>query len=98
MTVKEKKASIEERLKNHPLIKARMEALLDITDNVDGTLDRADDAEEQVIIEIQKMGREILQTWAATQEVKKSQEARANNKNALAHSKKNSTGTQHSAK
>jgi len=96
--VNEKKTGVEARLNNHPILKARIEALLDIAENTSGKLDLADDAEEQLIIEVQKMGKELLQTWAIEQEAKKAQEARASSKSVTIHSKKNFTGNQHSAK
>lgn len=90
----EKKATIEARLAKYPHLKARMEALLDIAENTSGSLELADDAEEQLIIEIKKAGQEVLQTWAKLQEEKQSEKARTN-RNVTMHSKKNFTGNQH---
>lgn len=91
-----KKGSLEERLMNHPQLKNRIEALLDIAENTSGNLELADVAEEQLIIEIQKTGQEVLQTWAKGQETRKAETLRSCNKRVIAHSKKNFTGNQHS--
>ena len=94
----EKKVSLETRLVRHPHLKSRIEALLDIAENTFENLELADAAEEQLIIEIQKTGQEVLQAWAKGQEAKKSEETRSSSKKVVAHSKKNFTGNQHSGK
>ena len=62
---------IMKKLEKHPHILERLEALLGITENDSGKFDIADDAEDQIIIEIQAMGRELLQSWADNQVLKK---------------------------
>jgi hypothetical protein len=86
------------KLEKHPHIANRIKELFNIVDNTSGKLDRADDAEEYLIVEIQKISNELLQTWAVTQEEKKAKESRSSNKELITHSKKNCTGKQHSGK
>jgi hypothetical protein len=83
-----KAVEIVARLEKHPHLLDRIDALLNIAENTSGELDLADDAEEQLIIEVQKIGKEALQTWAIEQEAKKTQEARASSKSVITHSKK----------
>lgn len=79
---------LAKKLDKHPYIKARIEAILHLAENTSGSFDRADDVEEQLIIEVRKMGNEVLQTWATEQEKKKTAEA-SNNKDLIRHLKKN---------
>ena len=51
------KKSMDERLEKFPELKTRFEAMLDIVENTDGNLIKADDAEERVLEELQKTGR-----------------------------------------
>jgi hypothetical protein len=69
-----RKESLEERLNKHPVLKARMESLLDVVENTAGDLEKANAAEKRVIQELQQMGNEVLHSWARTQEQKKSEE------------------------
>ncbi len=39
----------------YPQIEARMQAIFDLTENTSGKFDRADDTEEQVIIEVRTL-------------------------------------------
>ena len=91
-----KKTRFEERLAKYPHLKARFEAMLDIAENTAGLLDRADDAEAQLIEETRKMGNEMLTQWANNQESRKAHEAKLNKPQLKHHTKKNFTGTQHS--
>lgn len=84
---------VVERLMKYPHIFERMKALLDITENTSGKLDRADDAEEQLIVEINKISNELLQSWAVNQEEKKAKAIRED-ENVIVHSKKNYIGSQ----
>lgn len=68
------KKSLASRLERYPQLRARMEGVLDIVENVRGDLDKADDAEQQVIEELRQMGRDILNGWAGNQEQQKSEE------------------------
>lgn len=55
------------RLQKHPQIKARLESLLSVVENEGGDVKLADDAEDRVLAEIQRLGREALQAWAQEQ-------------------------------
>jgi hypothetical protein len=63
-----KKESLEERLRRYPVLRARVEALLDMVENETGDLERADDVEERLIEELRGMGRESLQEWASNEQ------------------------------
>lgn len=54
---------VGQRLGRHPTVKARVERMLDLLENVGGDLKRADEAERRVIEEIRLMGQELLQGW-----------------------------------
>ena len=73
----EKSQTIDERLKKHPQLRKRIEAVLDIAESGGTGSDTADAAEERAIIEVRKMGQEIMQGWAkrkAAKEIAKYQE------------------------
>lgn len=69
------KRSIEERLKDHPDLIARLEAMADIVENADADVEKADEAERRVLEEVRQMGREVLQAWAQRQQRKKADAA-----------------------
>ncbi|MCK5889148.1 MAG: hypothetical protein KAG19_04320 [Methylococcales bacterium] len=52
-----------DRLNQHPRLRDRMEALLNVVENVAGDCTRADDAERFVIDELRKMGSDALHCW-----------------------------------
>jgi hypothetical protein len=60
--------SLEERLRKHPTLRARLEALLDMVEDESGQFERADDAEEFLISQLRSMGQEVLQEWAANEQ------------------------------
>ena len=62
------KESLEERLRKHPALQARIEALLDMVEDESGQLERADDAEEFLISQLRSMGQEVLQEWATNEQ------------------------------
>jgi hypothetical protein len=68
------KKSLDERLEKFPELRARFEAMLDIAEDADGDLVKADDTEERVISEMQKTGHHTLTSWAETREAKLSQQ------------------------
>lgn len=57
-------STLDDRLSDYPELRARIEALIDIMDNVDGDVVKADDAEERVMQEIRQIGRRAVQGWA----------------------------------
>jgi hypothetical protein len=60
------KESLEERLRKHPALRARLEALLDMVEDESGQFERADDAEEFLISQLRSLGQEVLQEWPKT--------------------------------
>ena len=53
-----------DRLQRHPDLLAEFEAILDIVDNSSGDVLKADDAEERVAQELQRLGQKALTSWA----------------------------------
>jgi hypothetical protein len=71
------KASLEERLREYPELKAKMERLLGIIENAGGDIEKAAEAERRIIEELRQMGNEVLHGWARRQQHKKGQEYNA---------------------
>jgi hypothetical protein len=83
--------SLEERLKEYPELKAKIEAMLAIIENAGGDVEKAAEAEQRIIEELRQMGNEVLHGWARRQQEKK--EAEYNAKPGVNRKrKKNSTG------
>lgn len=59
------KRGLEERLREHPELRARFEQMLDIVENSQGDCVLADEAELRVLEQVRGLGRELLQGWAA---------------------------------
>jgi hypothetical protein len=53
-----------ERLNRHPLLRARMDSLLEVVEDAAGDFEKADAAERRVIEELRQMGNEALTAWA----------------------------------
>jgi len=68
------KLSLEERLKQFPELKAKIEVMLGIMENAGGDVQKADEAERRIIEELRQMGNEILHGWARRQHQKKEDE------------------------
>ena len=99
--MKNKKFSLEKRLTQHPQLQQRFEALLDIVEDANGDLDKANAAEERVIQELQQMGREAIEHWGKVKESQKSKqylEANNSDGNIINKGKKKYIGTQHTEK
>ena len=62
------KESLEDRLRKHPALRARLEAILDMVDDEAGQFERADDAEEFLITQLHALGQEVLQGWAENEQ------------------------------
>ena len=73
-----RKQSLEERLKDLPELRARIERMLEVVENSAGDVEKASTAEEHVTVELRQMGNEVLHSWARHQEQKK--EEKYNNK------------------
>jgi hypothetical protein len=57
----ETKKTLEQRLEAHPKLRNKLQKMLDLAD---GQIEKADDAEEQLIGDINDFGNQILQDWA----------------------------------
>ena len=84
--------SLEERLKEYPELKAKIETMVGIIENSGGDVEKAAEAERRIIEEMRQIGNEVLHDWARRQQQKKEDEYTAkpgvNRKE-----KKRSTGT-----
>lgn len=87
-----KKKGLEERLSQHPQLRAKIEAILDVVENESGEWDVANDVEDRLIGELRKMGQEVYQGWAKNQKEKKEEEAKKKQK-VYKHGKKKFIGT-----
>lgn len=58
------KLTLEERLKKHPELHERLGNILDIAEGNNTGDDTADTVEEMAIIELQKLGLELMEQWA----------------------------------
>jgi hypothetical protein len=61
--------SLEERLRKHPALRARLEAILEMVEDESGQFERADDAEEFLILQLRSLGQEVLQEWAISEQL-----------------------------
>jgi len=82
--------NLTERLRNHPILKSRVEAILDIAENTHGDLITADEAEQCAIEEVRKLGNEVLQDWAEERVLVSASELKNKEKDIVGNGKKNS--------
>lgn len=87
------KQSIEDRLQAHPLLRARIEAILDIVEAPSGQVDTADEAEQLVIDELRRLGNDVLHNWSHCKESQKAAELQSKESKIARNGKKNSSGT-----
>jgi len=66
--------SLEERLKEYPELKIKIESMLAIIENAGGDVEKAAEAERRIIEELRQMGNEVLHSWARRQQQKKEEE------------------------
>jgi hypothetical protein len=66
--------SLEERLKEYPELKGKIETMLAIIENAGGDVEKAAEAERRIIEEMRQMGNEVLHSWARHQQQKKEEE------------------------
>jgi hypothetical protein len=66
--------SLEERLKQYPELKAKIETMLAVIENAGGDVEKAAEAERRIIEELRQMGNEVLHSWARRQQQKKEEE------------------------
>jgi hypothetical protein len=89
--------TLEERLQAHPVLKKRVESLLQIVEEPLRAGGTADDAEVRVIEEVRRLGKELLQEWATTKERERVEGVRKTQGSVVGHGKKNCIGTPHLA-
>ena len=85
----DEKINLAERLEKYPYLKSRLESILDIVEDPSSSVDKADEAEQLLIEEMQQFGKEALHDWAVGKEEKKVKELLDNNDGVKKHSKKN---------
>lgn len=91
--------ALYERLNRHPVLMLRMEALLDLVEDVGEDIVKAAEAEQRAIEELRQMGNEVLHDWAAHQvEKTKAPATLEEEEKYVASGKKNFVGTQPLAK
>jgi len=96
-----KNVALVEQLEKHPSLLARVEQLLQIVDgdgNEEHDIKLADDAEDAVVDNLRKFGKELLTEWGQKQELKACQNSTKVNRMLKPHSKKNCTGIPHTEK
>ena len=69
-----KQPSLEERLKEYPELKTKIETMLAIIENAGGDVEKAAEAERRIIEELRQMGNEVLHSWARRQQQKMEEE------------------------
>ena len=90
------KPSLDDRLRRHPHLYSRVEAILDIVEAPLGQLDRADEAELRVTEELRRLGHEVLHQWAEDKEAQNVLELETKESKITRSTKKNSPGTRRS--
>ena len=80
--------NLTERLRNHPILKSWVEAILDIAENTHGDLITADEAEQCAIEEVRKLGNEVLQDWAEERVLVSASELKNKEKDIVGNGKK----------
>ena len=68
------KRGLEERLRDQPELRAKIESLLEVVENAAGDVEKAAEAERRVTEELRQMGNEALHAWARRQAEKKEEE------------------------
>ena len=83
-------------MNKHPHIKEQVRSLFLIAEADGEGLVRADDAEMKVVENVRKLGHQVLQGWAVSQEQIQAKQYEAN-KSVKKHGKKKLAGAQHLA-
>jgi len=63
-TGEERIRSLDERLREYPGLRERIEALVGVVENASGDVVKADEAEQRVVEELRQLGQAALQAWA----------------------------------
>jgi len=88
MTLSSNDIDLIKRLNSHPKLKARMESILDLTENSEGNVIKADEAERQTIETMRQLGNEVLQDWGNRRSSASDAELRAQEKGIEGNGKK----------
>lgn len=88
-----KPLTIDERLKEHPHLRKRFETILDITESQGNGPDTANAVEERAILELRKLGQEVMKDWAENKMTQETAAYQKNHSQAYIHKKKQLTGT-----
>ena len=64
----ERTKRLVEKLCEHPLLRDRVEAIVNLVQDDDGPIRRADDFEELLILQIRKLGATAIEEWASCAE------------------------------
>ncbi len=83
--------SVEERLRDLPELRAKIESLLVVVENAAGDVEKAAEAERRVTEELRQLGNEALHGWARRQAERKAGEV-AQQPGVQRKEKKTSTG------
>jgi hypothetical protein len=84
----EKRQTIDERLQKNPELRQRFEEILNMTEGEGNGPDTADAVEERAIVELRRLGQEILQKWAENKATKELLSYREMHPKAHSHKKK----------
>ena len=86
-----------DRLQRHPDLQAEFESLLQVVENSEGDVVKADEAEELVAQRLQLLGRQAIESWASRKNQRL--QAESDSRSDLTRKgKKGSTGTHATAK
>ena len=66
--------SLEDRLRDHPEVRVKIESLLAVVENAAGDVEKAAEAERRVTEELRQLGNEALHGWARRQAQRKEAE------------------------
>jgi hypothetical protein len=83
-----------QRMRENPALARQVLEMIDIIGEELGNIEIADEAEEVVVENIRKTGKELLSAWAQKRADLIAEKTRAENKTRL-HEKKSSNGIQH---
>ena len=86
-----------DRLQHYPDLQAEFEALLEVVENSEGDVVKADQAEELVAQRLQFLGQQAIESWASRKHQKLEAESDARS-DLTRKQKKDSTGTHATAK
>jgi hypothetical protein len=71
---KSREEQLVERLREHPEMMERFEAILGLTESGDGPIRKADDVEDQLVQEVRRLGNMTMREWAKKAEERAAQE------------------------